>query len=478
MRKLRFLALLAPALLLPLACEDSSSSSGGLFNPEAGPGFEAGPQPEAGPFPEAGADVTIPPIEPKGVTVTVVEGLVPKKDARVITHDATGAVIADLKTDATGKVALPLAPSMVTVLTQYGETSGARFEPITFAGVADGDNLVVDAKDPYQETANEGGSYTVSFGQPFAGASEYYLRVGDCAGGQTTDLASPFVLDVSSSCVGNQNAILVAARAALTGAEVAFGFVKNAAKPAVNGTVAVGPVAFTAAGVTKVDATNLPVGDVSSFADLYAIANGTSFYATGVGGGFGEGGQSFATATGFADAYQSLVVARHQDSGTHERGFIRREATTAPASATLPVFDFAKALPEITTATLAKPDVARPDVTLTSAASLATADGAVATVTWFIPAQEQSGRWTFVLPPTTTAFKVPALPADATVFVPTADSAIYDVAFVEASLVPGYPELKKLPVSPAGLTVADAWRPLPAAGTVRMTRWSAGGARR
>ena len=76
MRNLRFLALLAPTLLLPVACEDPSSSSGGKFNPEAGPGFEAGTPSEAGPLPEAGADVIVP---PKGVTVLIVDGLLPKR---------------------------------------------------------------------------------------------------------------------------------------------------------------------------------------------------------------------------------------------------------------------------------------------------------------------------------------------------------------------------------------------------------------
>lgn len=471
MRKLRLLSLLAPVLLLPAACEDSSSSSGGTFNPEGGTSFEAGPLPEAGPPAEAGADVVT---TPKGVTVTVFDSLAPKKDARVIAHDATGAVVGDVKTDATGKASFATAPSMVTVLTQYGEALGARFQPLTVAGVVDGENLVIDVTDVNGASAPDAGNYSVTFaGAPVVGATDYAARIGNCSN-STVNPALPLTVALTADCLGAQNAVLVSAR---NGAgDLAYGYAKNVAKPAnATATVNVAPNAFVAAGKTKLVATNVPANG-SSFGDLYAIANGMSFYTNSIGGAFEDGGLSFATATGFADAYQATATTRnYENGGTHAQIFVRREATTAPADTTLPAFDFATSLPSITNATLAKATVARPDVTITSSASLASADGAVAVVGWFFPAQEQSGRWTFVLPPSTTAFKVPALPADVPAqFVPDATSDVYEITFVESSQIPGYKELKALPVLQAGLSLADASRPLPAAGTVRLTQWMPG----
>lgn len=465
MRSLRLLALLAPALLLPVACEASSSSSGGVFNPEAGPGFEAGPP--SGPLPEAGADVVVP---PAGVTVTVIAGLAPKKDARVITHDATGAVLADLRTDAAGKVSLATAPSMVTLLTQHGAGISATFWPMTFVGVADGDDLVFDATDPeLASTPTLAGSFTVSLGQPYAGSTDYGLRVGHCST-TTNDFANPRVFEVWSDCVGNQNAILVAART--DDVDIGYGFVKNVAKPAVNGTVAVGPITnVVATGLTTIDATNVP-GDAESFGDLYAVANGLSFYAVSEGGALGDGGLSFKTATGFADAYQSMIAVRtYLDEGSQTRYFVRREATTAPASATLPAFDFATSLPSVTGTTLTTTVPARAEVALTSDKPLTGSDGAFAELYWY-PGSEQGGRWTLMLPPTTTAFKLPALPADAASFVPTSAIELTELTFVEATHLPGYKELKALPLAPGGHHVLDAGVPLPAAGTVRLSRWS------
>jgi hypothetical protein len=474
MRNLRLVAFLAPALLLAAACEDSSSSSGGTFTPEGGAEFEAGLPSEAGPPPDAGADADAA-VAPKGVTVMVVAGLAPKPDARVLAHDATGAVVADLKTDATGKVTLATAPSMVTVLTQYGLGSSASFEPLTYVGVVDGDNLVVDATDPYVDTSTAAGSYTVSFAAPFAGATDYDVRIGASCGGATSTPANPLTVAVTSTCVGAQNAIF--ATASNAGSPLAYGFVKGAAKPAVGGALAVGPITFVAKGTTTVKATNLAAGD-SGYGNLFAIANGTSFYTSSIGGTLEGAGLDFSTATGFADAYQSTVTAQHYDNGgTQARTFVRRETTVAPATESLAAFDFATALPAVTNVTYANATVERPEVTVTSAAPMAAADGAVAVIGWYISNGEQSqnGRWTILLPPSTSTFKVPALPPGLDPgFVPNANSYVYEVSFVEASQVPGYKELKSLPASPAGWSLLDASRPLPAAGTLRVSAWNAG----
>ena len=356
---------------------------------------------------------------------------------------------------------------MVTVLTQ----NSGGVDPLTIAGVADGDNLVVDVTDPDLAIPTAAGSFTVAFGPAFPAATDYGVRIGNCSS-STVDPAIPLIVNVTSDCVSNQNAILATALSA--GTELAYGFVKNAAKPAVGGTVNVGPVNFAAAGVTKLTASNAALS-ASSYGELYAIANGISFSATSTGGALDSGGTAFGTATGFADAYQSMVIEQeYLNLATHARMFVRRDATTAPASATLPNFDFTSALPSITDAALTKPTVARPEIAITSAAPLTNADGAVAVVHWFVQATEGSGRWTFILPPSTTSFKVPALPADVAQLAPEDSATIGEVAFLEASQVPGYKELKTIPMSAAGLALLEPWRPLPAAGTVRITRWTPG----
>ncbi len=154
---------------------------------------------------------------------------------------------------------------------------------------------------------------------------------------------------------------------------------------------------------------------------------------------------------------------------------MRREATTAPASATLTAFDFSTALPLITDVAATQVVPARPELVVTSAnaAALATSDAAVVEISWFASSIDTSGSWTVVLPPTTTSFKFPALPADATYFEPVTDSFnVEHATFFDASQLPNYGAAKLLPIQPAfGLDFTLSNRVLPAAGTLRVTRF-------
>ena len=422
---------------------------------------------EAGPQPEAGADVVVP--ATKGVTVTVLDNLAPKKDVRVITHDATGAVLADLKTDAAGKVTLAAAPSMITVLSVRGSDVAPTFAPITYVGVADGDALLVDTTDP--DATTQRGKLSVSFGTPYAGATSYAVEVGrDCVWSTTTP-AEPLLVNLFSNCVAAQNAVLV--RASDGTSDLAYGFAKNQAASVANGTLQVGPINFTVKGATTQKATNLPV-DAAVSAQLHSIANGAAFYTNDRTGSLEGAGLSFSTATGFAEAYQvSVEASRYANGGTRTKSFVQRTATAAPATEVLPAIDFATALPYVTDVTFAKAVPARAEVAITSEAPLTTADGAVAEIVWYAGG-ESDARWTFVLPPTTTAFKLPAIPADAASFIPTAGAVLTRITFVEASQVPGYKELKALPVSMDGLRMVQAGTTLPTAGTLRASGWTLG----
>ena len=473
MRSLRLLALVAPVLLFPLACEDSSGApSGAVFNPEAGPGFEAGTMPEAGPLPEAGIDSAPP--APLGVTVSVTEGLLPLNNVRVILQDAAGLVIGDKTTDATGQVTLATAPSMVTVLIAHGAGAGSSVAPVTFVGVADGDKLLVrSVADVLVEQAPVG-QYSVSFtsGAANANASTFDVFAGAGCFNTGASVGASVLVGLYSSCLGPKNAVLT--EASLNGTILGFGFAKDLAKPAPSGVLNVGPLTFAAPGTTTLNATNVPITPFATKAELSAVANDVLFHMRESSGAIDGGGKNWKTPTGFAEAYQAEVSFDEVNaSSVSTRLFLRREAV--PATNILTAVDYASGLAKITDAALTKPTPARPEVALTSASPLTAADGGIATFHWNSQIAQTSGSWTVVFPPSTTTIRLPALPADATTFVPADNVSIDEVIFLEATQVPGFKELKRLPIQPNfGLDLVDTQKPLPLPGTVRVTRWTAG----
>ena len=480
MRQLRLLALLSPAILLVpvVACEDSSSSPATPFTFEAGPGFEAGPPAEAGPLPDAGgvdaADVFVPPT-PKGVTVTVIDNSLPKANVRVISQDATGAVVGDAKTDATGKLTIATVPSSVTVLA----TSNTSPTPVTFFAVAEGDTLVVRIPPPVAVEQAPVGHYLVTF-TPAALQGQSTQAVVTAGGGcsnSTGDTTATLLVDLFPSCIAASNAIL-GDGANVDGTRDGFAFKKGVAAPAANATSNVTLPAWTAPGATTLTASHLPSGYLSVDATLYMIANGASF-GTGVAPGSDQinsvAGRTFQTATGFADAYQSFVHTVDDTGGQVESSIIRRETAPATASTTLPDFDFTNALPYITAAAVDTTTAARPIVTLTSDAPLTAVDGGIVVVT-SLNGSENAVTWTFVVPASAAAsFKVPALPTDAEAitFTPAFTSKVDHAAFFEATQIPSYKETKLIPIVPgASLDLLDASVPLPINGTVRLTTWA------
>lgn len=394
-----------------------------------------------------------------GVSVTVRNGSIGKAGVRVLLHDAAGAVTGEAVTDANGKAALATVPAMVTVL---GMVDG---QPAlsTFLGVTDGDNLAVSLGRA-NVAPSPAGTYAATFQSPYvAEATRYQVGAGACSA-ETSDPSLPVAVALTSTCVGAHAALASAFIGAAT-PPVGFAFAKNIATPAAGATVNVGPLAFAAPGATTITASNFAADVTIKVASLYALVNGVMFQGNGL-GTLDSGSATFVTATGFADAYQSQLYA---DAGPARRMFVRREATTAPATTTLPNFDFAKALP-IVSGKIAKAVPARPDVTLTSDGP-AGADGGVVLLAW------GEAHWMFMVPATTAAFRAPALPVDATAFAPTDSVDVRAVVFVESTLIPDYRALKTLPL-PDPLTavlssgiVVDLQMPLPKDGLARMSQW-------
>lgn len=470
MRRFHLALLSAPLLLVPfLACEDTTSSSSGTVSFPEGGGFEAGPTPEGGPIPEAGTDAPIDNfVPPKGAKVTVTKLGVVQADIRVIAHDATGAVIGDVKTNASGVVSFAAAPSMITVLTRL---QGASPAAITYLGVADGDALSV-AIPAFGGQPPVFAKFTAT-ASVVAGATNYTFNTGDSCLGFAGPTGGPITYDLYPYCLNAQNAVLAAAFQ--DGSLLGYGFKKNQAKPASGATVDVGTITIGGKGTLTMTSPNQPPNTFVD-AELRSIANSAGYFTANPSGAFDDGGYTFPIATGFAESYQSLLTARNQQGSPSSKGFLRREASNNTATQSL-TYDFSTALPFITDGVVSGAVPARSDVTITAAASLAATDGGIIRLRWNLPGGViPQPQWSFVVPPGTTTLKVPALPndADANPYLPLAGTTVKDVVFVESTLIPGYAQVKALPLSSDGEppTGIDVSTPLPLNGTVKITTWN------
>ena len=353
-------------------------------------------------------------VAPTGVTVTVVDVLAPRPNVRVIAHDATGAVVGEMTTDAAGKVVFATAPSMVTVLVkQASGTNGA----MTYMDLVDGTVLRVVVPLLVQTTV---GQFSVAFDSIPAGSTVFDVRTnGGC--GATVAANSPINFGLQERCAAPVVAIVAFATG--PGSVTPFGaaFAKNVAPPANGATANVGPLVWSAPGTTTISVLNPPADLLDASSTLDAVVDGVG-YAQKVTTA-SRTGHTFATITGFAQQYRVDVIASSTNSppGVSRSKRIRQtSATAAPASETLPSVDFATTLPNLTNLTLDQTEYARPVITVTAAGSLAAATSASASLRWLsgLPS-DPSHTWTLVFSPSKTVIRPPALPADAAAFAPT-----------------------------------------------------------
>lgn len=442
-----------PLLGLVYACEETDTgSSSGSFDGGTG-AFDAGastpdgaPPPSADAAPEAG---------PTGVIVNVRSNAKPLADAAVILHDATGAVIATQKTDATGRVTAAKAPAMVTVV---GEVNGEK-ALLTYLGVAEGDVLNVEVGALGGEQAPVG-SYAVSFtapAPPSPVAYSVYVN-GDCQNGNE---GSPSLLtvDLYPSCL-RQNNVLYGVVQNGEGVNSHFTFKKGEAPPAANASRAVTLPQWAPAQTTTVTAANVGAR-VDARVGFVAIADGAPFEvesAVTVGSG-----ATFRWGQGFPDALSARLVARNLD-GADGALMVKR---VAPGNAI--AFDLATGLPAITK--VESTGTPRPDVKVTASASLGGSDGGIVSLIWSktVGNDLNQYRWSFVVPPDATTFKAPALPDTLADLAPPAN-VVVGAGFFEADVVPGYAQTRALVLPLGGVPpVLDTYAtaPLPANGTLR-----------
>jgi hypothetical protein len=461
------LVLASSIVAVATACGDESAAGGSAPN-----------GPEAGNAPIDGAPPPLP--TGRGVTVTVVNYDAPVPDVRVVFHDATGAVTADHRTDANGKVTAPTAPPMLTVIFGGGlapapnyPTPGGAY--VTYTSVAEGDSLVVEASPAPAEIAadikNPVGHWNVTVPGAFTAATRHSaLATRNCQGGSA--VLPPPALDVilQPACLNAQNAILGTAENA-NGDILAFAWKKGLAAPATGQTTAVTLDQPWAGGVPfSLKATNIPA-EGKTQGNFVLIADGASFPIRGNTTGEvgdGQGLRSIVPPPGFATAVQSSVYTEVEgDSADFAMfGVVKREPS---ASAT--TLDMAQALPRITSPAATLSASGRAEASWSSVAPLTTSDGGYVILGWSQPINATElayFTWTFVVPPNATTVQAPAVPED--VASPKTDIDTATIAFVESSLVPGYKEWKAMPLPALRIDPGfDVGQALPSDATVRFS---------
>jgi hypothetical protein len=468
MRRIVLLASPVAIALALFACEDSGSGGAtGGFTTEAGT-FEAGPPSEAGPIGDGAVDAPV----AKSVTVSVVRGLGPAVGATVVFHDAAGVVLESKATGADGRATSSdgVAPAQASVLLGVGSNRHI----ITWTAVELGDVLLARDDD---NGSDLGGSLNVATQGTFAdgGAVTMTASVGDCTGYSQT---SPIQIFMGSSCTRSTAAVLARALGPGEGSNplLAYAFAKGKPPAPTDGgvgSIAVGP--WISATTAKVTPKNVPV-DGSASAVLYEIADGLGILNETGSVSRVDPATTYLVAPGFADAYQA--GARMSSSSTQGAtiAIARRGAPAATND-----IDFTGAPPALDSATLDSTTVAQPSVAWTTVggASLAAMDGGAVVVSWF-DTRENSGTWTFVVPPGAKSVKAPAMPKAAEPWLPHGENDAGGavsfqepiVLFAEADILPGYADFRK----GAGLVIPlttpyepDARAILPANGTLKVT---------
>jgi len=417
----RTVLLLAPLVAAGalFACEnDSSSGAPGAFTVEAG-AFDA-------PASDSPAPDAEPP-KPAGVTVSVTRAGLPAAGISVVFHDAAGAVLQVVATGSDGKAtSTGAAPAMASALLG-GSGAVTRRHVVTWVDVKAGDVLsTIDFADPTVVA-----QYEVSFGS-FAdgGAVAYNAGSGTCGGSGD----SPIAIPLSRGCLNATSSVLGIALDVASD-PIAVAYKKGIAAPSTDGgvgAVTLGP--WLTPSTLTVTVTNAPAGSIDALVGEFS--EGATYLSRTR--SFVGGETTLAFAPGFAEALEPAVLAVNATGGG-TRALIKR-IPPGPAVA----FDFATALPAILTGTNDWSNVARPVIAWTSASPLSGSDGGHVTLGW--TDQGHEGGWTFIVPPSATSVKAPALPAEAAAWLPTSGAfpeTAGQLIFADVDSVPSYDVFRK-----------------------------------
>ncbi len=185
---------------------------------------------------------------------------------------------------------------------------------------------------------------------------------------------------------------------------------------------------------------------------------------------------TYLVAPGFADAYQAGTRMYPTNAAGATVTIAKRGAPAATND-----LDFALAPPVIDGVTLDVTVITQPSATWTTqgGASLATMDGGGIILSWY-DQLENSGSWTFVVPPGAKTVKAPALPKSAAAWLPHGDNDAGEgttfespvVIFAESDIIPDYAAFRKgvgLVIPLANGYQSEERAILPANGTLKMT---------
>lgn len=394
---------LLPVFVLCLACGGGGGDDDAPGDPDGGDGGggDAGAT-DAGGTDAGGGD-------PDAVLVRVLEEEAGVAGVVVVLHDADGEVVDEATTDADGEASFADPPegALVTALIE-AEGTPQRAAHTVF-GVEAGDVIVIGAPAAAPEDTM---NVRVNYEGGFTDADTYLTDMGCDAWGQV----DPDVLvnrSIGESCLAADGKLdgLAQARDATT--PLAFAVARDVTPVA--GTTDI-PLGAWIAATTR----ELTIGDLTAEIDdtqidLRAELAGTARWpAPSVGDVF------TVPADAQVDGWYVRAAARMFDGGD-ARTWARR--LVLPADTPTPhALDFDTFGPRFDTLDIDATDVAQPEVTWTSSAATDDLGALVLIVTWFDPDHARSGghRWTLVLPPGTGSVVLPALPASAAGFRPTA----------------------------------------------------------
>ena len=454
MRKLAVAFIPLFLLSAMIACDDESSS---------GPPFDVGDidanippaNPIDGSAPDASPDAD-PPTPAVSVTVHSLTG--PRAGVRIVWNDAQGNVIDSKLTGADGTATHEGTDAvMVSALLPRVESRHI----VTWTNVEVGENLqLLDPGDPA-----ELGTYTVTLPNTEPDAFQYFVH-SSCGEQQTYGTAAVIYND--TTCARPTNSVLVTAFKNNDGTPTYYRSFKkaNPTPPEGNANITSGPWAVAAP--VSLNLQNFP-DDVGRDLDVLEISDNHGFRAE-----YWEGHETpntFVTAPGFADALQGAAYTYNLDAMNRQRVIARR---AAPATATLSL-DYDQLLPEITDASIDTTNPVRP--VLSWEGTTTETDGGLVRV-WFSNETFFSNYWSVIVRPGSSTVTIPALPAEASEFMPYEESTFGSpaVIFVESDQLPGYKELRTQQGLIFGAVEENAFGfrlpALPANGLYRATTWA------
>ncbi|MFT3925913.1 MAG: hypothetical protein QM778_25445 [Myxococcales bacterium] len=149
----------------------------------------------------------------------------PVPNATVLLYDAAGAKLDTLLTDQNGQIHSALAPHAVTVLPPSDNLDLVR-GALTYVGVKDGDDLIVQLREPDQILPTLG-SFELTV-PPLANASTYvfYARNSSCSGSSNN---TTFTQDITAACRADSMDLVVAG--IVNGTTGGYAVLRNQAPP-------------------------------------------------------------------------------------------------------------------------------------------------------------------------------------------------------------------------------------------------------